>query len=92
MTETTDKRPKDKLRLRFLRAWEHDPLFIDPIIAPGLTKDQMAAVEHAADETARSGLPCFIAVVPEMPIPDGLEQPWPQFTADLADLAYSVGM
>lgn len=43
--------------------------------------------EYAADETARSGLLFFIAVVPEMPIADGLGEPWPQFTAALA---YSV--
>lgn len=87
VTETANEHPTDKLRARILSAWKRDPLFIDPIIAPGLTKSQRAAVEQAADDTARSGLPYFIAIVPQMPIPDSQEEPWPRFTADLA---YSV--
>lgn len=84
MTETTEKPPEDKLRSRILSAWERDPLFIDPIIAPGLTKAQKTAVERAADDTARSGLPYFIAIVPELPLPKEPGEPWAEFTADVA--------
>lgn len=87
VTETADTHPTDKLRSRIRSAWDLDPLFIDPIIATGLTKQQKAAVEHATEKTARSGLPYFIAIVPKMPIPVVRDEPWVQFTADLA---YSV--
>lgn len=84
MTETTKARLLDSLRSRIRDAWDHDPLYIDPIVAPGLTESQKAAVERASAETARSGIPHFIAIVPPLPTSIRSGEVWDGFTADMA--------
>lgn len=82
----TDSATATKLRKRLsstLRdAWQSDPLYIDPIIAPGLTDSQNAAVEHASKQAGQSGIAHFVAITPVLPRSD--EPRWARFTSDLA--------
>lgn len=90
MTEEASKETAlQGLRSRIREAWELDPLFIDPIIAPGLTEQQKLAVGRASEKTAKSGLPHFIAIVPAVPVLFGDE--WSRFTSDLAYAVHGDG-
>ncbi len=79
---TTTDRLLGKLRDRIRSAWDTGPLFIDPIIEPGLTDRQRSAVETATAQAATSGFPVFVALVP--PIDYRYQDEWDTFTADLA--------
>lgn len=72
----------ERLSSRIREAWRSDPLYIDPIIVPGLTDSQKAAVERASEQAARSGLAHFIAIMP--PMPNSEEATWSRFTSELA--------
>ncbi|WP_181274816.1 hypothetical protein [Brevibacterium oceani] len=83
MTEkTTAASALQELRSRILDAWAGDRIYIDEIIAPGLTDRQVSAIERASAETAQTGLPHFIAIVSEVPI--GSDDDWMRFSSDLA--------
>lgn len=79
---TTTDRLLGQLRDRIRGAWDTGPLWVDPTVAPGLTDRQRSAVETATENAARSGLPVFVAVTPEIWI--GHHDQWDAFTADLA--------
>src|SRR5699024_612109 len=79
----------EKLRSRIRDACDLDPVFIDPIIAPGLTKKQKLAVKRASETTAESGIPHFIAIVPEIAVVDGDD--WDRFSSDLAYAVHEDG-
>lgn len=90
MTEKTSTTESlRRLRSRIRDAWDLDPVFIDPIIAPGLTKNQKLAVKRASETTAESGIPHFIAIVPEIALAVGDD--WDRFTADLAYAVHADG-
>lgn len=61
---TTTDRLLGQLRDRIRGAWDTGPLFVDPIIEPGLTDRQRSAVETATGEAATLGFPVFVALVP----------------------------
>lgn len=83
MTEaTTRSSALQHLRSAILKAWADDRIFIDEIITPGLTDRQVSAIEQVSADTAESGLPHFIAIVPEVPI--GSDDAWARFSSDLA--------
>lgn len=63
-------------------AWQNDPLYIDPMIAPGLTDSQKTAVEHASEQVEQSGIAHYIAITP--PLPNSEEAAWSRFCSDLA--------
>lgn len=87
--ETTGAAALETLRSRIREAWADGPLYIDEIVAPGLTANQVAAIEYASAETTKSGLPHFIAVVSEVP-PRSTED-WARFTSDLAYSVHETG-
>ena len=76
------------LRSRLQSAWATDPLFIDPIIAGGLSRNQLDGIELAATEAAESDLPFFIAVLPDQPDGPGNFEAWGRFTSSLAQTMY----
>ena len=83
MTEkTSTTEALRRLRSRIRDAWDLDPVYIDPIIEPGLTKKQKLAVQRASETTAESGIPHFIAIVPEIALV--ASDDWDTFTSDLA--------
>ncbi|WP_228282762.1 hypothetical protein [Brevibacterium atlanticum] len=82
MTETTEAELLSTLRARIRDAWQADPVFIDPIIAAGLTDNQRTAIEKASQTTAETGLSHFVAIVPG--IAPAAEEDWSRFTSDLA--------
>lgn len=79
---TTTDRLATQLRDRIRTAWEAGPLFIDPIVVPGLTARQRASLEAAVATAEESGIPVYVAVSP--PTWLGAEEAWSRFTADLA--------
>ncbi len=79
---TTTDRLLGQARDRIRGAWDTGPLWVDPTLAPGLTDRRRSAVETATENAARSGLPVFVAVTPEIWI--GHHDQWDAFTADLA--------
>lgn len=87
----TESRLLEKLRSRIRSAWDDDPLFIDPIVEPGLTANQLSALRRAADETEKSGIPYFIAIVPKMRDTVRSRDVWDRFTADLAFRVHEAG-
>lgn len=87
----TESRLLEKLRSRIRSAWDDDPLFIDPIVEPGLTANQLIALRRAADETEKSGIPYFIAIVPKMRDTVRSRDVWDRFTADLAFRVHEAG-
>ena len=90
MTEKTSTTESlGRLRSRIRDAWDLDPVFIDPIIATGLTKNQKLSVKRASENTAESGIPHFIAIVPEIALAVGDD--WDRFTADLAYVVHAYG-
>ncbi|WP_413336032.1 hypothetical protein ACH82I_05450 [Brevibacterium sp. GP-SGM9] len=90
MTEkTTGASALETLRSRIRDAWADGPLYIDEIVAPGLTENQKSAIESASAQTAKSGLPHYIAIVSEVP-PRAAED-WARFTSDLAYRVHEDG-
>lgn len=79
---STETKLLKRLGSTFREAWQSDPLYIDPIIAPGLTDSQKTAVEQASEQAGRSAITHFIAITPELPRAD--EPAWSRFTSDLA--------
>ena len=83
MTETTSyARAQQQLRDRIRGTWARRPLYIDEIIRPGLTENQLASIRHASKQTEDTGLTHFLAIVP------GLQSmgygDWAKFTSDFA--------
>ncbi|WP_231446037.1 hypothetical protein [Brevibacterium zhoupengii] len=83
MTESSTKtKLLERLSSRIKDAWKTEPVYIDPIIAPGLTDSQTTAIEHASKQAGQSGIVHFIAITPVLPRSD--EPEWSRFTSDLA--------
>ncbi|SDS99084.1 hypothetical protein SAMN04489752_3051 [Brevibacterium siliguriense] len=83
MTETTSyARAQQQLRDRIRDAWAQQPLYIDEIVRPGLTQNQLKAIRHASRQTEDTGLTHFLAIIP------GLQTmgygDWAKFTSDFA--------
>lgn len=86
MTEKTDAQTRllKALRSRIRAAWDHDPLFIDPSIEPGLTPNQKSSLTRASAKASTSGVPHFIAIVPGLSNSEAARDGWARFTADFA--------
>lgn len=86
MTEKTDAQTRllKALRARIRVGWDHDPLFIDRSIEPGLTPRQKSSLSRASADASTSGIPHFIAIVPGLSNSDQAQEGWPRFTTDLA--------
>ena len=83
MTETTSyARAQEQLRDRIRGTWARQPLFIDEIIRPGLTENQVKAIRHASQQTEDTGLTHFLAIIPKLQIMGHGD--WAKFTSDFA--------
>ncbi|UVI37176.1 hypothetical protein [Brevibacterium spongiae] len=83
MTETTSyARAQQRLRDRIRGAWAQHSLYVDEIIRPGLTENQLNAIRHASKQTEDTGFTHYLAVTP------GLQTmgygDWAKFTSDFA--------
>ncbi|SMY05076.1 MULTISPECIES: hypothetical protein [Brevibacterium] len=86
MTKTTDSQTAllEHLRSRIREGWDHDPLFIDPSVEPGLTPRQKSSLTHASAQASTSDIPHFIAIVPGLSNSEATQDGWGRFTADFA--------
>jgi hypothetical protein len=83
VTETTSyARAQEQLRDRIRGTWARQPLFIDEIIRPGLTENQVKAIRHASQQTEDTGLTHFLAIIPKLQIMGHGD--WAKFTSDFA--------
>ncbi|WP_209372337.1 hypothetical protein [Brevibacterium renqingii] len=87
-TTTTEDELLTHLRSRLQEAWAKDPLFIEPVIEDGLSRNQLDSIEHASSEAAESDLPYFIAVLPDQPDGPGNLEDWGRVTSNLAQTMY----
>lgn len=86
MTKTSDSQTAllEHLRTRIREGWDHDPLFIDPSVQPGLTPRQKSSLIRASVQAATSDIPHFIAIVPGLSNSEAAQDGWGRFTADFA--------
>lgn len=83
MTETTSyARAQQQLRERIRGTWAQHPLYIDEIIRPGLTENQIKAIRQASQQTEDTGLTHYLAIVPGL-LTMGYGD-WAKFTSDFA--------
>lgn len=83
MTETTSyARAQQQLRDRIRGTWAQHPLYIDEIIRPGLTENQIKAIRQASQQTEDTGLTHYLAIVPGL-LTMGYGD-WAKFTSDFA--------
>lgn len=83
VTETTSyARAQQQLRDRIRDTWVQQPLYIDEIVRPGLTENQLTAIRRASQQTEDTGLTHYLAITP------GLQTmgygDWAKFTSDFA--------
>lgn len=84
MKNTTETELLQRFESRLRKAWADDPLFIEPLIKTGLTDKQIRSLEQASNATAKEGIPYYVAIVPDLPIPNRNDEGWGRFTSALA--------